>query len=208
MKTKRLIFFGLLVSTGFLHAQTDYRPGYIINSKGDTLYGEIDYRGDLLMSNICRFKAIDNTINEYSPKDIFAYRFVDSKYYESREINGKMVFLEYLIKGKVNIYYIHDDEGDHYYFDKEDVKLTELPYEKGIKYINNKQVFYETKTHIGILNYYMRDAPEVQSRITSIKEPDHRNLIKLAENYHKAICKGEQCIIYEKKQPFLSSKSG
>jgi hypothetical protein len=49
----------------------------------------------------------------------------------------------------------------------------------------------------------MNDAPELQSRIQSVKKPQHKNLIKLAEEYHYAVCEGEKCIIYEKKQPFL-----
>jgi len=203
MKLKNFILFGLLFSFGLLYAQTDFRPGYIINMTVDTLYGDIDYRGDLLMSGLCKFRDNDNTIKDYSPNDIIAYRFIDSKYYVSREINNRRVFLEYLIKGKVNIYYMRDENGDHYYLDKEDVKLTEIPYEEGIKYVDDKQVFYESKKHIGLLNYYMQDAPEFQSRIQSLKKPEHQNLIKLAEDYHNAVCEGEKCIIYEKKQPFL-----
>ncbi len=203
MKINRLLLLGLIFSTGILHAQTDFRPGYIINNSGDTLYGQIDYRGDLLMSSICKFKDPENTINEYSPNDITAFRFIDSKYFVSREINHRKVFLEYLIKGKVNIYYMRDDIGNHYYLDKEDIILTEIPYEEGIKYVDDKQVLYESKKHIGILSYYMQDAPEFQSRIQSLREPKHQNLIKLAEDYHNAVCEGEKCIIYEKKQPFL-----
>ncbi|MFW5658286.1 MAG: hypothetical protein ACOCYF_02455, partial [Bacteroidota bacterium] len=78
MKLKGLILFGILLSTGVLHAQTDFRPGYIIQNAGDTVYGEIDYRGDLLMGRLCRFKEADNSIKDYSPYDIAAFRFIDS----------------------------------------------------------------------------------------------------------------------------------
>ncbi len=202
MKLKKLFFLGLLISRLVLNAQTDFRPGYIIKNSSDTIYGEIDYRGDLLMSSICKFKS-ENVIKEYSPYDITAFRFIDSKYYLSKEVNGTNVFLEYLIKGKVSIYYMRNDKGDHYYLDKENVRLTEIPYEEGIKYVDDKQVFFETTKHIGLLNYYMQDAPEIQSRIQNVKKPEHKNLIKLAEYYHNAVCEGEKCIIYEKKQPFL-----
>ncbi|WP_016775860.1 hypothetical protein [Anaerophaga thermohalophila] len=190
MKLKNLILFGLLFSIGLLNAQTDFRPGYIIKNTGDTLNGDIDYRGDLLMSRLCKFRDKENIIKDYSPNDIIAFRFIDGKYYVSREINDRRVFLEYLIKGKVNIYYMRDENGDHYYLDKEDVKLTEIPYEEGIKYIDDKQVFYESKKHIGLLNYFMQDAPEFQSRIQSLKKPEHQTLIKLAEDYHNAVCEG------------------
>lgn len=201
MKLKGLILLGLLISNGILQAQTDFRPGYIVKTTGDTIFGQIDYRGDLLMSILCKFKDVDNTIREYSPDDIVAFRFLDSKYYVTREINNKKSFIEYLIKGKINIYYMRDENGDHYYLDKEDIQLTEIPYEEGIKYVDYKRVFHASKKHIGLLNYFMQDAPDLQSRIQSVKKPEHQNLIKLAEDYHNAVCEGEKCIIYERKQP-------
>lgn len=203
MKLKSFIFCCLLFSTDILYAQTDFRPGYVIENSGDTLHGKIDYRSDFLMSSICKFKTNENTIIKFSPKDIIAYRFIEGKYFVSREINSKRVFLEYLIKGKVNIYNMRDETGDHYFLDKEEVKLTELPYVEGIKYIDDKQVFYNTTKHIGILNYYMQDAPDFQSRIAKIGKPEHYSLIKLAEDYHNTLCKDIKCIVFEKKVPFL-----
>ncbi|MDP4238175.1 MAG: hypothetical protein Q8904_01720 [Bacteroidota bacterium] len=51
------------------------------------------------------------------------------------------------------------------------------------------------------MSYYLNDAPNLRSEINSIKWPNHENLIKLATDYHKAVCDGEKCIIYEKKLP-------
>lgn len=203
MKLKNLILLGLLLSTGILYAQTDFRPGYIIKTTGDTIFGQIDYRSDLLMSSVCKFKDNESEITEYYPNDITAFRFIDSKYYVSRVIDNKKVFMEYLIKGKVNIYYMRDENGDHYYIDKEDERLTEIPYEEGIKKVDNKDMYYETTKHIGFLKYYMKDAPELQSRIQTVKKPEHQSLIKLAEDYHNAVCEGEPCIIYEKSAPLI-----
>jgi hypothetical protein len=203
MKLKRLILLGLLISTKLLNAQTDFRPGYIIKNSGDTIYGKIDYRGDLLMSSVCKFKNSDNSNTEYFPNELIGYRFVDGKFYISKEVNNKRVFLEYLIKGKVNIYYMRDGKGDHYYLDKEGEKFTELPYNEGIKYIDNKKVLYESNKHIRLLSYYMQDAPNFQYRIQSVRKPEHHDLIKLAEDYHNAVCNDEKCIIYEKKVPFI-----
>jgi len=203
IKLNKLPFWALIFTTVLLKAQTDFRSGYIIKTNGDTLYGEIDYRNDLLMSRICKFKDIDNQIVEYYPNDIKAFRFINSKYYVSREINKKKVFLEYLIKGKINIYYMRDDIGDHYYLDNDETELIEMPYEEGIKYVGDTLVFYQTKKHIGLLTYYMKDAPRFQQKINSVKKPEHHSLIKLAEDYHNAVCEGEKCIIYEKRKPVL-----
>lgn len=203
MKLKNLILFGLLFLTGTLNAQTDFRPGYIINQDRDTLYGEVDYRGPLLMGKICKFKNKESVVSEFFPNDISSFRFIDSKYYVSKEINHQKVFLEYLVKGKVNIYYLRDEVGDHYYIDKEGVPLTEIPYEEEIRYVDDRQVRYKTTAHIGVLKYYMQDAPELQYQINSMKKPEHQNLIKLAEDYHAALYKGEQYIVYEESRPLI-----
>ena len=203
MSLRTLVLVGILLSTIVVNAQTDFRPGYIIENSGDTLYGEIDYRGDILMNTICTFKSVENVTHKYSPYDIHSFRFIDSKYYISREVNGIKVFLEYLINGEINIYYARDDTGDHYYLDKAGVKLTEIPYEEGVRKINNRKVYYETRRHYGLLKYYMQDAPEFQSQINKVKKPEHKSLIDLAEDYHNFVCEGEECIIYEKKLPLI-----
>jgi len=72
MSFKKALILGLILSAHMvLTAQTNFKPGYIIKNSADTLYGKIDYRGDLLMGSICRFKseneglykAIDLTYN-------------------------------------------------------------------------------------------------------------------------------------------------
>ena len=203
---KIIISIVAFLSITELKAQTDFRPGYIIEISGDTLSGKIDYRGDLLMSSICKFKDGSNTVKEYSPNEISGFRFIDSKYFVSKKIDSTSVFLEYLLKGEVNIYYMRNRNGDHYFLEKEDIGLKEIPYDEGIKQIDDKQVYFESTQHYGVLHYYMQDAPQFQPRIMSLKKPKHRNLIKLAEDYHNTVCADEDCIIYEKKQPLLKMK--
>ncbi len=194
--------FTLSVST--LYAQTDFRPGYVITNSYDTIYGQIDYRGDKLMGQVCKFKSAENHITEYSPEDIIAYRFTDGKYYISKEIADKFVFLEFLIKGQVNIYYVRDKRGDHYYIDKGNMSIVEIPYEEKIILVNKKEKRHVSKKHVGMLNYYMQDVPEIQPQIAKIKKPGHNDLIKLADNYHHKVCKdGENCIIFEKRPPSI-----
>jgi len=149
------------------------------------------------MGEVCRFRTNDREDElKYSPYDIAAYRFNESKYFVSKEVNGAQVFLEFLIKGQINIYYLRDYKGDHYFLEKVDNPIIELPYEEGIKYVDDKKVFFRTKKHIGLLTYYMQDAPEFQSRINEIGKPGHESLIKLSEDYHDKVCKDRACIIY------------
>jgi hypothetical protein len=200
---KSAIFIGLVLFTRLLNAQSDFRPGYIINNNDDTISGQIDYRGDLIMKNTCRFKEPGSSIIDYTPNDIKAFRFIDSKYYVVKEIQGRKVFLEYLIKGKINIYYLYSDNAEHYYIDKENEQMEEIPYDEGTTTVDGKLVYYETKTHIGLLVYYMMDAPQLQQDISTMGKPSRDNLIRLAKEYQSATCKDADCIVYEKKLPAI-----
>jgi hypothetical protein len=192
-----LVSFLILITSGLL-AQRDFRPGYIISYNNDTTFGRINYKGELFMSRECEFRdTISENVNLFLPDDILAYRFIDGKYYVSREVDGSKVFMEFLINGEINIYSWRHKYGDHFFIEDDSTSLTEIPFEEGIRYIDDKPVFFESTKHTGVLLYFMKDAPELESRIKSIKKPDQKNLIKLAEDYHNIVCQDEECIIYE-----------
>lgn len=207
MNIRGSLVLAFLLTFGSIQAQTDFKPGFIIKQNGDTLTGEIDYRGDMLMGHICTFKTNDNIIVKYSPNDITGFRFKDSKYYVAKEVGGKNVFLEFLINGQVKVYYLRDRDGDHYYIEKEGIGLSELPYVEIVKYSEDKDKpnysLYKSVNHIGILNIYMKDAPGFQARIANVKKPDRKNLINLTKDYQNIVCKDNACLIYEKKLPAL-----
>ena len=79
-------FIGFIITLFFIipfyvSSQPDFRPGFVITNSNDTVYGTIDYRGDLMMGHICRFKDKNDTLTDFSPNDIAAFRFIDSKFY-------------------------------------------------------------------------------------------------------------------------------
>jgi len=193
----------VLFYVGTLMAQTNFKYGYIIKLNGDTLRGEIDYRGDITMSQTCAFREHKNAeIKKYNPSEISSYRFTDGKFFVSKKVKDADIFLEYMVNGKVSVYYYRETQlKDHYFLEKDGKDLIELPYEKEIITIDDVKYAHESKKHMGILTLYMQDAPELASEIKKIKEPEHKNLIKLAEKYHAAVCDGQKCIIYEKKIP-------
>jgi hypothetical protein len=215
---KRTLYLCLICvfAINTLKAQSDFREGYIIDLKNDTLFGEINYRGDISMGEVCLFKLKkDGDPTKFEPKDIQGYRFKDDRYFIVKQINNKPVFLEFLIKGKINVYYFRNREGDHYYIEKEIGKLVELPYKESIIYKdenrsiidnkggiirNSKTYAYNSNRHLGVLIYYMQDAPNLVEKIKQLKEPDHESLIEIAKDYHNAICTTESCIIYQRRK--------
>lgn len=210
MKIRSLMTFVFLLSIGCLNAQSDFKPGYVIFPDNDTIYGEIDSRGDKTMSEVCRFKPRkDEPAITYSTDEIAAYRFTEGKFYVSTMLdNGNRVFLEYLINGKLNIYYYRDNKGeDHYLIDKPGFPLKEIPFEEGVRRTpDGKDVLYKSTLHFGLLQYYTDDAADFLQEPFKIIKPDHRNLVDFAEKYHSKVCSaGEECIIYEKDVPFINA---
>jgi len=203
MSLRKALILGFIISTHtVLTAQTNFKPGFIVKNTTDTLYGKIDYRGDLLMGSVCRFKSDNKDVVTFSPSDISAYRFIDGKYYVSREVNGNSVFLEYLSKGKVNIYYLRDNTGDHFYIDKEGLKLSEITHKESLVYIGDTQYSYNTTKHIGVLKIYMQDAPALNARIEKLRKPDNKTLTDLAEEYNK-LWTSDLTIQYQKRQSLI-----
>ena len=110
------------------------------------------------------------------------------------------LFLEYLIHGKVDIYYYRDESGEHYFAQKGDDRLVPLTNDEKSHYANGIEYLQESNQYIGMLKYLFQESPEV-SRETESVTLDHKSLIKISKKYHNAVCTDEQCIIYEKKIP-------
>ncbi|SDJ92619.1 hypothetical protein SAMN05421823_101440 [Catalinimonas alkaloidigena] len=206
MRWKTLVAIGTFFATTALQAQVDFRPGYVLSYTGDTLSGEIDYRGDALMSTVCRFRTSEGAAEKvYAPDDIRAYRFTDGKYYITKVVEGKNKFLEYLVNGELSVYYMRDQSDHDRYFLGKDTVLTEMRYQEAIIQRDGKNYYTHSSWHINLLKLYTQDAPSLQANVEAIQKPDHASLIKLAKRYHATVCNGEQCLVYEKRVPFLKA---
>lgn len=195
-----LLFCLGLFFTG-MFAQTDFRSGYIITNDNDTVYGDIDYRGGSFMGRRCVFRGSDGAIHKYTPFDIAAYRFVDSKYYVSKTVDdGRQLFLELLVQGKLCVYFLKDMDGEHYFMEKEDVALKEVPFTEESIQIDGRE-YTRSNSHYGVLNYYTQDVPKLQSEIKRMKELTPTNMIVLAQKYHDMVCDDYSCVVYEKIPP-------
>ncbi|MEN8155506.1 MAG: hypothetical protein ABFS10_01025 [Bacteroidota bacterium] len=202
MRLKLIPLFLLVISAGTLHAQQDFRPGYVILHSGDTLRGEINYASPASLSVTCRFRQ-GTEVRDYFPHEIAAYRFEDSKYFVSKELENRKLFLEYIIKGELDIYFLSDKGRWRYFVQKRGADLTELTYNEEEVVIEGKELLYKSKQHVGVLTYYMHDAPQLQSRINNFGQPGHKNLTELAEDYHNLVCEESQCVIYEKEKTYF-----
>ena len=147
-----------------VYSQSDFRSGYIVNSDRDTVHGLIDYRREQLMGKICRFKLNEkDKIKIFNPEELTEYRFYGGKYYVSKEVNGQKTFLQFLVKGKLNLYTLRDNAGDHFFIEKSGFGLSELQYKEGIIYRNNVPYKFESTSHLGLLFNYTQDASDFRA---------------------------------------------
>ncbi|MDR3705386.1 MAG: hypothetical protein P4L28_05725 [Paludibacteraceae bacterium] len=207
---KRILFIALLVGIEItcLAQNEDWLPGFIIKNQGDTISGLIENKGSRSCSQYCNFKKTEtDEPRQFLPSDIQGYRYKDGKFFVSKNISdskssknsklSRLVFLEYLIHGKINMYhYLSND--DHYYVEKNgdllELKSTDITSEN----FGNVTILGERKDYIPLLSYLMQDA-NIDSTDIQETELDAKSLIKIAEEYHNKVCTNEKCIVYEKK---------
>ncbi len=206
LKKNRFVWFlliGFVASSVMISvdAQTQYKTGYVVTLSGDTLHGKIDYRGSVQMQQQCTFKDAAKNKTTYFPNQIKEFRFVDGKYYVAKPWNDQSVFFEYLVKGNVSFYYLKYQGKDRYFVDKAGESMAEIKYNEGTKQRQEKTYYYESKIHMGVLRYYMQDAPQVIPQIEALEKPSAQNLTQLSRVYHGKVCATDSCIVYEKQTP-------
>lgn len=201
MKPEKYILSILLtILVNLTYSQNDWRPGFIITNDNDTIPGYVDYRPNKENSLRCFFRRTEQGKTElFNPGEIRGYRYADGKFYISRKVNinnpEKTYFLEFLLQGKVNAYYLKLEKG--MYFIEKDGKLYELKNTEAIVIVDGKEYLKEKKEYIGTMNYVLQEA-EIRNDINRTKL-EHKQVITISKKYHEKVCTDEECIIFEKQ---------
>jgi len=180
-------------------AQSDFRDGFIVTSASDTVFGLIDYAIPISNSKFCFFREIFNAeIEKFTPSDIHGFGFLNSNQYVSKQVpfsdDTLSVFLEYLVRGKIDLYYFLRNGRDYYYIEKNgaiyllDNKEIEIV-KKGGHYLAPNQKF------TGRLKWILSDSNIPSSKIEKTAYT-HNSLIKITQEYHYDVCDDEDCIVY------------
>jgi hypothetical protein len=211
MKNKYVILCLIIVQLSIVtYGQKGYLPGYIIDNNSDTLRGIIKLQSDNKNSLSCDFiEDLNQSPHMYTPEQIKGYRINNRKYYVSKEITidsvKRKVFLEYLVAGIVDLYYMKDKTRELYFIQKDTV-LSPLTNEgsyvtsnsSGDNRDENESTFYNNSNQYKrVLKYLFRESP------STVKEINYTNfaykpLIKITKDYHNSICHDNKCIDYTK----------
>lgn len=107
-------------------SQSDFRKGYIVKNNGDTLHGWVNFQKEAQNNSVCNFKRFEIALPiNYSPEKLKAYGIDGGKQYLAAEFNGRKVFVEYLVKGKLSLLYLNKG-SEHYFTLTGDGTLVEL----------------------------------------------------------------------------------
>jgi hypothetical protein len=199
--TQILLIVVLILSGKPTWSQEKFRPGFIITAQQDTINGFIRYKSDQTASVSCHFmKTTEDEAKEYLPTTINAYGFQEGKFYISKTVmqEGKptAVFLEFLIRGAVNIYSLTDNTGPRYFAETGKDGLIELSEPERVVRTDSGNFFVNSK-YRGKLRVIMSSHPEIQPSIEKTTlQP--KQLIRLAKEYHQLACPDETCIVFER----------
>jgi hypothetical protein len=209
MNKRSLVLLTIILFKLSIFAQSDFVPGFVLINKNDTVFGLIDLKDDISNSLKCRFKKTEkDSVRIYSPTQIYGYRFINGKYYVSREIikteKLKTVFVEYLVEGVVDLYFYRDSGNEnHYLIGKQNLPIKEISVPNEIIYKDGKMYQKNFFINRNILKFYLQDCPEIYSDIDQLEDTHHKELIQLIKKYHDIHCPNDLCLIYQKKMPKL-----
>ena len=193
-----------------LKAQDKFMPGFIITNDSDTISGLLKNSSQIKNATECWFKISGNSgANLYLPTDIRAYRFVNGNYYISKRIlyNNKYqnIFLQYLVEGNADLFFLKDNDTEHYFLEKSDT-IKELLNTEVETYIDGTCYLLYKNEYSGILTIMFSDCMEIQEEISRSKF-NHKNLVSIVKDYHNFMCKDEKCIVYEWDNSIKTSMS-
>ncbi len=201
---KQLIFSKVLIFLilNNVLGQSDFREAFIIKNNNDTIYGYVDNRGNRANAFQCTYKkTMDSETVEYTPQELKGYRLIDKKFYISANIlrEGKMdtVFLEYLVDGVLDVYYYRDEHGEHYLYNNGDGNFVELKTSSREIEKDGRKYLIEKKEYVADLKNELKEVPSLADKVPNMSI-NHKSLIKMANEYHNAVCSDQECIVYEK----------
>ncbi|QNH63201.1 outer membrane beta-barrel protein [Hymenobacter sediminicola] len=176
-------------------AQSNFKPGYILQPSGDTLRGEVDYRSEQRNRKLCRFRpASTTTVTEYQPEQLQGYGFSGGRNYQSRQLPGataEKAFLQVLALGNASLYLtVQADDREAYYAGRQNTGPLQLLVQRDTTIMAyNQSVGRETKTMQRLYPFrsklaaLMSDCPKVQASIVNM-ELREQKLLQLFSDYN------------------------
>jgi hypothetical protein len=205
----RLLILASLLSltTSICGAQSDFRKGFIITTKADTVHGLVNFRESAQAHRSCGFKRTnDGAVETYAPDDILGYGFINDKTFEVIDIAepnqpASRFFLEVLVRGKATLY----EMDSKFWIIKEGQPLQQLTNTASEVFVGGNRVIKYTNAHISTLNILLADCAAVRPEIQNV-QLSQKTLTSLIDKYNK--CNGGSSKIYKENKAWSKIQAG
>ena len=211
-----LVLILLLVNTTY--CQKNFLPGYVINLKGDSVKGFINYRNwDTNPKKIDFKKSADGKIAYITPAGIKEFGVADESYKSgivevdesyndlisltySEEFKYRVdtAFLQTLVQGVKSLYRYKDLKGKEQFFIGQTTGFELLQYKEYYKNVNGVKNIATNNRFIGQLCYYLRDCPEI-AKLTAHTKYTGSSLTYLFQEYNNCANKEASFVLKKKK---------
>ncbi|MCR5362618.1 MAG: hypothetical protein K6E73_11510 [Bacteroidales bacterium] len=203
------IILSLILLTGcaIASAQVNLREGIVITLGGDTLHGMIDYRTDRINAEQCVFMADHaSAATTYKPGEIAGYRFMDNgRYYVSRTVpmpdsTMQTVFLEFLVRGQLNGYYLANAFSYYYYLEDEQGNMAIVKKPEDMKTTESAR---DKHTRLDDALNIMKQSGKAQQMLWG-NDITSNYITKTVVAYNDEVCPDGKCEIFKyrsKKRP-------
>ena len=177
-------------------SQAEFRKGFIITGKNDTIQGLIDYREGPQNFAYCSFKKSDDEpVVNYKPDELMGYRFDEGRCFISKSVskNGeapKLTFLQLLVKGKASLY----RSETSYFVETDSAHFHELRNSMKWVVVSGQRHSVESKDYIRTLNLLFSDCAVLREKIQKTYL-SKKSLTTLVEAYNQ--CVGSSNISFE-----------
>jgi hypothetical protein len=212
MNLKKYLILSLVLLQPLLviSGQKFFKPGYVVTNRNDTIRGLVSLQTKSDYSKMCSYMDSEKKEKKiYTPEEISSYCIENKMLFQSKEIEinkvKTRVFLEYLVNGIADLYYLYQPDGDIYFITKDTVLIPLTNRPKSVTVNEDvigmrpdiKTYEGESNQYKGVLRYLFQDSPEVVKEIEGTAF-NHKSLIKITKNYHNSISKDKKCIVYSK----------
>lgn len=203
------ILFGTIVSFFFnqlpVFSQSNFYPGYIIKSNGDTADGFVKLNRQTKNPASISFRTTETSPEtEYMPTGILGFFDGESHYVAAHvtiekpsegtsleerpdfELYSDRVFLKYLVKGEKSLLYLrHNDDRDHFYIPKNDT-FELLLYKEFLRTDDQSRTAkLSVKKYVSQLMDYFGDDNATKEAVART-EFKYNKLVRLFNDYYKS----------------------
>lgn len=200
--TKAVLTVLILAIFTSAYSQKNYIPAKVITLRGDTLYGQIDYRNPDKNPEKIEFAPLSGSPPlTFTPSDIAGF-MVDDEVYVSAPVTIEVspsgsnlmdenpefrlradtVFLRAVVAGNKGLYILKNSEGNINFFIKIDTGYEYLRYKKYKAIVSDQNVILENKEYIGQLRSYMGDCEMIWALLRDVSYT-HYSLSRLFRSY-------------------------